>query len=71
MNRQNVILALGLLLIIANGIASGELQSLWHDVTGLGTKSGGNSEFGPLVKPGTGDGTVNPQFPDVPFSIFG
>lgn len=35
MNRQNVILALGLLLVLANGIASGEIQSLWHDVTGL------------------------------------
>lgn len=35
MNRQNVILALGLLLVLANGIASGEIQSIWHSITSL------------------------------------
>lgn len=35
MNRQNVILALGLLLIVANGVASGQIQNLWNTVKGL------------------------------------
>lgn len=46
MNRQNVILALGLLLVLANGIASGEIQSLWHDVTGLSASSNPNQNIG-------------------------
>jgi hypothetical protein len=39
MDRQNVILALGLLLVLANAIASGEMQSLWNTVKGTGTNS--------------------------------
>lgn len=35
MNRQNVILALGLLLIVANGVASGQVQNLWNTIKGL------------------------------------
>lgn len=49
MNRQNVILALGLLLIIANGIASGELTFLWHSISGLPTGNNDN-----LTDPSTG-----------------
>lgn len=50
--RQNVILALGLLLVLANGIASGEIPYLWDTIKGLPTP-------GPLIGPGQ-KGKFNP-----------
>lgn len=57
MNRQNVILALGLLLVLANGIASGEIPQLWSTVKGIN----GNTTIAPSVNiPGVGPTTITP-----------
>lgn len=72
MNRGNLILAMGLLLVLVNGITSGELKGLWSIVSGTATfKPAGSTSTptpvqGPTVVGGDGLVPVQPLQPISP-----
>lgn len=76
MNRGNLILAMGLLLVLVNGITSGELKGLWSivsntpapqtSIAGADSNFGQGAAQGPTVVGGNGLVPVQPLQPVSP-----